>query len=242
MARTRSTVLILVVASLALILWDLRASDTAARSVALQVVAPLQRTATSLFAPLGAWARDVEGFTDPVVRAQSAAPIDPVVPAGWRTAQGRVIAADIAADRGAVTVDVGAALGVRPGNAVLAPGGVVGQVVTVAEDSSIVQLVTDPRSTVGVRVLPSEEMGVATGNGMGESLTLDVLNPAARVRVGDQVVTLGSVQRSGIPAGLPVGSVSSVQTRAVASGRVGRMRPVTSMTSLDSVVVLTERR
>ena len=80
MARTRSTVLVLVVASLALILWDLRASDTAARSVALQVVTPLQRTAASLFAPLGSWARDVEGFTDPVVRAQAAAPIDPVVP------------------------------------------------------------------------------------------------------------------------------------------------------------------
>ena len=81
MARTRTTVLLLVVVSLALILWDLRASDQTLRSAAQQVVTPLQRTVTALFSPLGSWARDVQQFSDPAVRAADTA--DVPVPPGW---------------------------------------------------------------------------------------------------------------------------------------------------------------
>ena len=230
MARTRTTVLVLIVASLALILWDLRASDT-----------PLQRTATSLFAPFGQWARDVQAFSDPQARTAAAAPITAQAPPGWRTADGRVVAADIAGDRAGVTIDVGRSSGVRLGNAVLAPGGLVGTVVQVADDSARVLLVTDPQSTIGVRVKPSGEMGVATGAGMGQELMLSVLNPAAAISTGDEVVTLGSTQRAGVPPGLPIGTITGVDTAPVDSGRSAAAGPVAGMTTLETLVVLTER-
>jgi rod shape-determining protein MreC len=242
MARTRTTILMLVVASLTLVLWDLRTSDTALRGVAAQVIAPLQRTAAAVFAPLGSWARDVEGFTDPFVRQARVAPVEPMVPQGWETAVGRVIAADIGPDRGAVTIDVGAGSGVREGNAVLGPGGVVGQVARVTGGAAVVRLVTDPASTIGVRLRGSREMGVATGRGMGRPLALEVINPAAQLQVGGAVETLGSVERFGVPADLPVGSVESIGTEPAASGRNALMSPVASMTSLEAVVVLTEPR
>ncbi len=241
MARTRNTVLLLVVASLALILWDLRASDTTVRRMAQDVITPLQATATAVFAPLGSWARQVQDFNDPVARTRSAGEIGLVAPDGWAGAAGRVVAADISGTRASVTIDVGRADGLARGNAVLAPGGLVGQVTMVSSGAATVQLVTDPRSSIGARVLPSEEMGVATGAGMGNTLRLAILNPAADVAVGQQVVSLGSAEDAGIPADLPLGVVSGMDP-APASGRSAQVQPVTSMTSLDTVLVLTGRR
>jgi cell shape-determining protein MreC len=240
MARTRSTVLLLVVASLALILWDLRASQQSVRSAAQQVVAPLQRTVTSVFAPFGAWARDVEQFSDPTVRAAAAARIP--APAGWAGTPARVVAADIAGDRAAVTIDAGSGQGIAVGNAVLAAGGVVGQVTQVSGSAATVLLVTDPASAVGVRVLPSKEMGVATGEGRDTALRVDLLSPAAAAAVGDSVVTLGSDDEAGLPPGLPVGRIAAVDVAVTASGRTATLRPVTGMTTLETVLVLTGRR
>lgn len=242
MTRTRNTVLILVVASLALILWDLRASDTAIRSVGQQVAAPLQRTATAMFAPLGNWAHDVQAFGDPGARALAARPVMAAIPPGWSSATGRVVAADIAGDRATVTIDVGAEQGVQVGNAVLAVGGLVGSVSQVAGGSATVLLVTDPESMVGVRVRPSGEMGVVTGSGMDRDLVLDILNPAAEVAPGDEVETLGSVQRAGIPADLPLGRIAQVDASPVESGRSATVAPVAGMTTLETLVVLTGRR
>ncbi len=239
MTRTRNVVMILVVVSLALILWDLRASDTAMRATAQSVVTPLQRTATAVFAPFGAWARDVEQFSDPAARSATTASI--AVPPGWNRADARVVAADISGARAEVTIDTGSDQGVQVGNAVLAAGGLVGTVTRVSADAATVQLVADPRSAVGVRVLPSKEMGVASGTGMGTPVRIDVLNPAARVQTGDRVFTLGSTLRDGIPADLQVGTLEGVDPQAT-SGRTAWIEPVTGMTSLDTLVVLTERR
>lgn len=241
MARTRTTVLLLVVASLALILWDLRASDTAVRSAVQSVVTPLQRTATSVFAPLGSWARDVQSFSEPAARQQAAAPIAAGVPSGWRTTPARVVAADIAGDRAVVTVDGGRRAGVQPGNAVLATGGLIGQVSRVSDNAATVLLVTDPQSTIGVRVAPSKEMGVVSGAAMGQDMQLGVLNPAAEISTGDLVVSLGSTQPAGVPPDLPVGTITAVDTTAVDSGRAGLVAPVAGMTTLETVLILTEK-
>jgi cell shape-determining protein MreC len=240
MARTRTTVLLLVVASLALILWDLRASQQSLRSAAQQIVAPLQRTATAVFAPFGAWARDVQQFSDPVARTSAAAQIP--APAGWTGVPARVVAADIAGDRAAVTIDAGSRQGLAEGNAVLAAGGVVGRISRVNAGSATVLLVSDPASAVGVRLLPSKEMGVATGQGRDANLRVDLLSPAAEAGAGDTLVTLGSDSEAGVPPGLPIGRITAVDVAPTASGRTAEARPVAGMTSLETVLVLTGRR
>lgn len=242
MTRTRNLVVVLVVASLTLILWDLRASDAALRSAAQQVVTPLQRTATAVFAPFGAWARQVQSFDDPQSRRPAVEAIAVTAPEGWATAAGRVVAADISGTRAVVTIDAGSSAGIRPGNAVLAPGGLVGRIQQVSPGAATVQLVTDPQSTIGVRVLPSREMGVVTGRGMGQDLRLELLNPAARAEPSNALITLGSTTREGVPPGLTVGSVTALDTDPAESGRSGEAAAVTGTTTLDMLVVLTERR
>lgn len=240
MPRTRTTVLLLVLASLALMLWDLRAREESVRSAAQQVVVPLQRTVTAVFSPVGSWARDVQDFADPAVRAAKTADIP--VPPGWRGVPARIVAADITGDRAAVTLDAGSAQDVGVGDPVLVAAGVVGQVVEVAPRSATVLLVTDPGSSLGVRVLPSKEMGVATGQGMGADLRVDLLSPAAPVAAGDPVVTLGSGASQSLPAGLPLARITAVDTETTPSGRVAAAGPVTGMTTLETVLVLVERR
>lgn len=240
MARTRTTVVLLVVASLALILWDLRASQQSLRAAAQQVVTPLQRTVTSVFAPFGAWARDVQEFSDPAVRAAAVSQIP--VPEGWTGVPARVVAADIAGDRAAVTIDAGSGQGLAVGNAVLVTGGVVGQVSQVSTGAATVLLVTDPASVLGVRVLSSKEMGVATGRGTDADVQVDLLSPAAAVAAGDSVVTLGSGTEAGLPPGLPLGRITEVDVTPSASGRTATAQPVTGMTTLETVLVLTGPR
>lgn len=242
MTRTRNTILILIVVSLALMLWDLRTSDQTLRSAAQQVVTPLQRTVTAVFAPFGSWARQVREFGDPVARSAQADRIAVVAPAGWSTADARVVAADITGDRALVTVDAGRSDGVRAGNAVLAPGGLIGEVTQVVAHSAIVRLVSDPASEIAIRVLPSKEIGVVSGRGVDSDMRLELLSPAAAVAGGDQVVTLGSTQADGIPAEVPVGRVAAVDIEPVASGRAASVQPVAGMSSLELLVVLTERR
>jgi rod shape-determining protein MreC len=181
----------------------------------------------------------VEEFGDPQVREVAVAEI--AAPEGWATATGRVVAADIAGDRAVVTIDAGSDEGVRQGNAVLTTGGLVGEVRTTSTHSATVQLVTDPGSEIGVRILPSKEIAVSRGQGMDADLRIDFLSPAAIATAGDRLLTLGSTTRDGIPPDLPIGTVTAVDTLSTPSGRVVTAVPVTGMTSLDTVLVLTEK-
>ena len=74
MIRTRNTVLLLVVAFAGPDPVGSARSNTTVRVAAQEIAAPLQRTATSVFAPFGSWARDVAQFSDPAVRVQAVGP------------------------------------------------------------------------------------------------------------------------------------------------------------------------
>ena len=54
-------------------------------------------------------------------------------------------------------------------------------------------------------------------------------------------MTLGSTKANGIPPDVPVGKVVAVDTEQTASGRMVEVEPVAGMSSLEMVVVLTER-
>ena len=117
------------------------------------------------------------------------------------------------------------------GNAVLAPGGLVGTAARVADDSASVLLVTDPQSTVGVRVKASGEMGIEDGQDLDcRSSTLP-----RRLRSVTTGRESGSTQRAGV-LDLPVGTISGLATRrpwtrALSCGDAGG-----GMTTLDTFV------
>ena len=141
----------------------------------------------------------------------------------------------------AVTIDVGSVDGVRPDMTVINGDGLVGRVKRVGSTSSVVVLLTDPESAVGVRIAGSNQLGLANGTGL-RPLSFSALDPQSQVRVGDRLLT-GPYGGSTFVAGVPVGRVISVSGDTSGTGRDATVQPFVSVSTLDLVgVVLTAPR
>jgi len=139
-----------------------------------------------------------------------------------------------------VTLDVGSAQGVRPQQTVIDGDGLVGQVIAVTGQTCTVLLASAPSSVVGVRLAPSGEVGWVTGLGAGRPglLTLQVLDPTAKLTVGEQLVTSASVADRPFVPGVPVGVIASLRNRAASLTSVALVRPYARLTALDVVAVV----
>ena len=117
----------------------------------------------------------------------------------------QIIGRDAAHGYEALTVNRGSQDGVAIDSAVLSPTGiVVGRVVLVALWTSTVQLITDPQSAVGAKVVRTSAHGVARGAGAA-TLQLEYVTSLADVEVGDMVVTSGD--DAIYPPGFEIGRV-----------------------------------
>jgi rod shape-determining protein MreC len=127
------------------------------------------------------------------------------------------VVAEVIAREGApwsrtITLDKGAADGVRLNAAVLGATGVMGRVINVGPHASRVQLILDGQAGVGVRIERSRVTGILVGQpGMATGTTADLVlkyvPSLGDVVVGDVVVTSGLDHL--YPPGLVVGRVRS---------------------------------
>jgi rod shape-determining protein MreC len=101
--------------------------------------------------------------------------------------------------------------GLREGQAVLAPGGLIGRISAVTPTTARVTLLTDPASRVGVWVARTSRHGLMNGAGTSRPL-LRLLRKDPGVRPGDVVAT--SPASTLVPPNLPVGVVQSVDEQA----------------------------
>lgn len=110
---------------------------------------------------------------------------------------------------GDVLLDRGRRDGVEREAVAVAPGGLVGRVVSAGPGTSLLRLITDPSSAVGVVVyregLPYP--GVVEGIGAEDRLKLKLFSRQSPVRPGDPVFTGPWSDR--FPPGIPVGRVAS---------------------------------
>ncbi|MBM0743858.1 rod shape-determining protein MreC [Phormidium sp. CLA17] len=97
--------------------------------------------------------------------------------------------------------------GVQPGSIVMAPGGVVGRVVSATSNTSRVLLLSDPSSRVGATVSRSRNMGYVRGQTSNRAI-MEFFDKVPDVRQGD-VITTSALSKL-FPAGLPIGRVQSV--------------------------------
>lgn len=134
-----------------------------------------------------------------------------------------------------VTIDVGRSNGVRAGQSVTVGGALIGRVLHADSQTSIVLLAVDADSGVGARDLRSGQLGVVKGAG-ASGYTFTPLDPAARVRPGDQLST-GPGSASSFVPGLSIGTVVSVG-RTGSGVTVAHVRPQISATALDLVGVV----
>lgn len=265
--RTRVLLALLLVTSVSLITIDYRGAASSpldgVRSVAASVFGPVERLAAAAAAPVGSALDTVRGLGDRPAEVSRLARANRALRARLRTreldrataealtdllgvaAAGRyrVVPARVLAIGPAqgfswtVTLDVGSRDGVRPDLTVLNGDGLVGRVTTVGRNTATVLLALDPRSSVGVRLAGSREVGVSTGRGAGAELTLRLLDAQASVGPGDRLVTFGSQRGTPYVPGVPVGRVVSVGGAPGSQTRTALVRAYVDFTALDVVGV-----
>jgi rod shape-determining protein MreC len=158
----------------------------------------------------------------------------------------RIVAANvIAAGPGfarAVTIDAGRADGVRPNQTVLNGSGLVGTVTSASAHTATVLLTTDATATVGVQLAGTGQVGAVTGTGPsqagGPMLRLQVFDASAVLRVGEQLVTFGSVHGQPYVPGVPVGVITQVLASGNTLTKAALVRPYASANSLGVVGVV----
>jgi rod shape-determining protein MreC len=140
-----------------------------------------------------------------------------------------------------VTIDKGAAAGVRVNDPVINGEGLVGKVVQVIGDGAVVDLITDSSMGVSARVGTSGTTGIVQPKvGDPNDLLLQYLPTNTPVAKGEYVVTSGTVyghDDSLYPPGIPVGQVTSVNEES--AYRSVNVHPIANLHNLDVVQVLT---
>jgi len=158
----------------------------------------------------------------------------PISGAG-KTVVARVIGRDPAHSQ-TVTIDKGAAHGVKPDSAVITPAGVVGRVIHTSNFFSIVQLMIDSQSAVGVLLESTRRQGIVKGTGGGD-LDLDYIDDDSDLKQGDTFLTSG-LDRI-YPKGLPVGVIVSIGPRRGLLKTV-QVRPSADLGRLEEVICFIE--
>jgi rod shape-determining protein MreC len=147
----------------------------------------------------------------------------------------RVIGRDPARSQ-TITIDKGAVHGLKRDTAVVTAAGIVGRVIYSSNFFSIVQLIVDSQSAVGVMLEPNRRQGIVKGNG-GRDLDLDYIDDDNDLKEGDKFLTSG--QDRIYPKGLPVGVITSVGARRGLLKAV-QVRPTADLGRIEEVLCITD--
>ena len=155
----------------------------------------------------------------------------------------RVIGRESATWSSMVTINKGLMDGIDKNMAVLTEKGLVGRVVEADPNSSKVQLILDPRSSVGTLVQRAESRvtGIVVGD-LDNPTMPDMVNipKTADVVEGDIIVTSGF---GGVfPKGLPVGIVTTLKNDDGGLLKIAVLEPAVDFQRLEDVVVITASR
>ena len=138
-------------------------------------------------------------------------------------------------------IDKGSRHGVVKDMPVIGADGLVGRVTRVGRSESVILLIVDRASSVAARLATNGEQGLLRGTG-SSSMILRLLDPAAKVAVGDRVLTSG-YDRGLFPPGIPIGTVIKAPTPAGgATTREVTVQPFVDFSSLDHVLLVTGQR
>ena len=135
-----------------------------------------------------------------------------------------------------IEIDRGTSNGVGVGMPVVSGVGLVGSVISAGRHTAIVQVLTDPRSEVGVR-FGTGDVAVAVGQGAGEPLQLQDVSETSVTSHGAAVVTSG-LDLAAYPSGIPVGTVASVHHTGGSLTSQVLVTPLVNLLVLQYVAVL----
>jgi rod shape-determining protein MreC len=151
-----------------------------------------------------------------------------------RTIGGEVVARAWQGFARGLTINRGRADGVERLAPVIVTDGVVGRVMELREGSAVIQLLTDPVSSIGGVVYRTRAQGLIEGVAGGR-VRLKLPAREEGVAVGDLVLTSGT---GGVfPKGLPVGRVTRVHAPKELF-RIAEVEPVVDLATVEEVLVL----
>jgi rod shape-determining protein MreC len=170
----------------------------------------------------------------------------PTYPKDYRSVNTTVISYAGAPFAQQVTIAAGTSSGVHVGTPIMTSDGLLGHVTNASSDTAQVMLLTDPDSSLPARDVTRGISGLIR-HGQGNTLILDQVSKALRVKKGDLIVTQGTVDRrypDFYPYGLPIGEVQSAGGSDIASYLTVQVTPFARFDSLDvvSALISTKKR
>jgi rod shape-determining protein MreC len=164
-------------------------------------------------------------------------------PDGYDHVGARVIGRSPTVWYSTITIDKGSDQEVHADQPVVNGDGLVGRVSDVSSDAARVTLITDHTSGVSAQVVPNGANGLVKATvGNPSDLILDFVQKGRGVRKGATVVTSGwrsSRVESLFPRGIPIGSVTRVDSEERELYQRVHLRPFADLRQLDIVEVLT---
>jgi rod shape-determining protein MreC len=134
-----------------------------------------------------------------------------------------------------VIINIGSNDGILRGMPVVTSQGLIGRVDAVIADAARVQLITDPASTVNVRLQNAETEASLVGSVTGD-VALQLIPQDINIQTGDLVLTSGL--GGGYPPDLIIGQVGSVRSRDFDLFQQATVQPVVDFNRLEIVLVI----
>jgi rod shape-determining protein MreC len=134
-----------------------------------------------------------------------------------------------------VIINRGSNEGILRGMPVVTHQGLIGRIDAVIADAARVQLITDPASSVNVRLQNAETEASLVGSVTGD-LTLELIPQDINVQPGDLVLTSGL--GGGYPPDLIIGQVINVRSRDFDLFQQATVQPVVDFNRLEIVLVI----
>ncbi len=157
----------------------------------------------------------------------------------YQSVVANVIARDPSMWFDGITIDKGRWAGVEVNMPVVAPGGIVGRVISTSPLTAQVMLVTDEKSGAGGvvgQLGQSNAMGSIKGMGELGMLEMRYVSGMEKVQTGDSVMTTG--QDAIYPPGYKIGDVIEVRPGSATQALVIHIRPSAGLERLKEVAVL----
>ena len=146
-----------------------------------------------------------------------------------------------------ITIDKGVNSGVKKGMPVLAIQdgnvGVVGKIVTVGMDTSLIMPIYDTKSNISARIKTTRELGIVSGNGSEEKpLSMSYISKRSQGKLqnGDVVVTSG--ENGNYMRDIPIGSISYIQALDYDSSLSLDIVPIIDFSRLEMVLIVDQTK
>ena len=264
--RSRLLLVLLLVSSLFLITLDLRGVNLASsiRSGIATAFSPLESIASKVFSPIGNFTSDLKNFNQSKKKIEQLTKevdllkseqildqdtvgqlsqlrnvLDLAGRGGYKVVAAKVINRGSSATfKQTITIDAGKSSGVDINMTVISDSGLVGVVKSVTSNSAIVLLMSDPTFKIGVRIAGTQSIGVVSGQG-GSTYLLQLLDATGEIKKGDVLVARGSQDGKPFVPGVPVGTVTTVQSNASSITQNADVIGVSNLERIGVVAVVT---